>query len=235
MKSILITGATSGIGLSLVEAALAAGYHVIACGRDPSKLDDLPASSALSTLCFDVTDTKHTQQALSTVQADIYVFNAGTCEYVDVNQFDPDLFKRVFNTNFFGVVNGVNAIIKQLNSGTQIVMVDSLARLLPFQKSQAYGASKAALYYFANSLQVDLKSKGVLVQTVSPGFVKTPLTDKNAFSMPMRIESTTAAAHILNGIEKRKSHIRFPWFFSTLLRLLSALPMKLQIKLCQHF
>ena len=193
MKTILITGATSGIGKALAIHAAKEGYRVIACGRNKDALDELSSNSNIDACQFDVTDLEDARRALSAVKFDIAVLNAGTCEYVDIDNFEPDMFRRVFEPNFFGVVNCVDALLPKLQQGDKLVIVDSMARLLPFTKSQAYGASKAALHYFTKSLEVDLHHKGIKVQAVSPGFVETPLTDKNDFEMPMKISVEEAA------------------------------------------
>ncbi|WP_100656326.1 SDR family NAD(P)-dependent oxidoreductase [Alteromonas flava] len=231
-KTILITGATSGIGEALAKLAARRGYAVIACGRNQNKLADLEAIENITTLQFDVTDAKQTQEKLHTIDCDIAVLNAGTCEYVDVDEIEPDMFHRVFAPNFFGVVNCVAALRPNLMRDDQLVIVDSLARLLPFTRSQAYGASKAALYYFTKSLAVDLTPAGVLVQSVSPGFVETPLTDKNDFEMPMKISVEEAVEDLLEGIEKRKGAIYFPTRFSLILRILNLMPAFIQHNLC---
>ena len=152
MKSILITGATSGIGKALAITAANSGYQVIACGRNEDTLRELSKYSNISACQFDVTDLDDTRRALATVKFDIAVLNAGTCEYVDIDDFEPDMFRRVFEPNFFGVVHCVDALLPRLKQGDKLVIVDSMARLLPFTRTQAYGASKAALHYFTKSL-----------------------------------------------------------------------------------
>jgi NAD(P)-dependent dehydrogenase (short-subunit alcohol dehydrogenase family) len=234
MKRIIITGATSGIGKSLVTLCVSQGYKVIACGRNPEQLNQLHISLDVETRCFDVSDSSATRQHLHDTHGDIYVFNAGVCEYVDSNNIDPKMFQRVFSANVLGVVNCISAVRDQLSAGNQLVIVDSLARLLPFTRSQAYGASKAAVHYLTKSLQVDLASSGIEVQSVSPGFVHTPMTQKNDFTMPMKIGAEQAAKQLLKGIEKRRSSIYFPFVFSLIIRMMAWLPMPLQIKLCQR-
>ena len=232
MAIILITGATSGIGEALAKRCANEGHTVIACGRNNEKLAELAQIKNITTCRFDVTDETATKEALAPIKCDIAVLNAGTCEYVDVNNVEPDMFKRVFDANVFGVINVVSALIPVLKSGNKIVFVDSLARLLPFPKSQAYGASKAALNYIAKSFEVDLAYKGIEVQTLSPGFVKTPLTDKNDFPMPMVISAEVAADYMLRGILSTRSSVYFPRRFSLMIRLLNLLPEGLQKKIC---
>ena len=228
MKTILITGATSGIGKALAIHAAKEGYRVIACGRNKDALDELSSNSNIDACQFDVTDLEDARRALSAVKFDIAVLNAGTCEYVDIDDFEPDMFRRVFEPNFFGVVNCVDALLPKLQQGDKLVIVDSMARLLPFTKSQAYGASKAALHYFTKSLEVDLHHKGIKVQAVSPGFVETPLTDKNDFEMPMKISAEEAAQAMLAGIENDKQTVFFPRIFGFILRFMHILPTPLQ-------
>lgn len=233
MKTILITGASSGIGKALAEHAADNNYYVIACGRNQKNLEQLTLHHNISSLTFDVTNLEQTKQALTSVTADIYVFNAGVCEYVDINAFESALFQRVFNANFFGIVHCIEAILPQLKTGNQVVMVDSLARLLPFTRSQAYGASKAALHYLCKSLEVDLKAKNITFQSVSPGFVETPLTQKNDFDMPMKITPQHAAKSLLKGIAQQKRGIYFPFLFALSLRFLNLLPDSWQVALCK--
>ncbi|MDO6693949.1 SDR family NAD(P)-dependent oxidoreductase [Aliiglaciecola sp. 3_MG-2023] len=224
MKTILITGATSGIGKALSLLCANNQYQVIACGRNQVELNKMAVHDNISTLKFDTSDQQQVSEALQNVTMDIAVLNAGVCEYVDIDNFEVNLFKRVFNVNFMGVVNCTAALLKENQPPSQIVIVDSLARLLPFTKSQAYGASKAALHYFTKSMQVDLASKDILVQSASPGFVETPLTDKNDFEMPMKISVEEAAQSFLHGIEQRHSSIYFPKKLSFILRFLNLFP-----------
>ncbi|MEW9798795.1 SDR family NAD(P)-dependent oxidoreductase [Alteromonas sp. CYL-A6] len=231
MKTILITGATSGIGRALALHAADNHYQVIACGRNQSALDDMAQHPNITGCRFDVTDLEDTRQALAAHSPDIAVLNAGTCEYVDLNNFEPEMFRRVFEPNFFGVINCVDALLPSLTAGKQLVIVDSMARLFPFTRAEAYGASKAALYYFTKSLDVDLSRRGVIVQTVSPGFVETPLTDKNDFEMPMIISSEDAAKAMLDGIAGQHRSIFFPSAFGWILRTMSSLPAWLKRRL----
>lgn len=229
MKTILITGATSGIGEALANHAASRGYQVLACGRNEEKLAHLGQHQNIQPVQFDVTDEIATQRALADVRFDIAVLNAGTCEYVDLPEFEPAMFRRVFEVNFFGIINCVHALLPKTHSGSQLVIIDSMARLFPFTRSQAYGASKAAVHYFTQSMKIDLKSRGIIVQSVSPGFVETPLTDKNDFEMPMKITAQEAAEALLMGIEKRQSSIYFPTAFGLILRTLFRLPATLQV------
>lgn len=232
MAIILITGASSGLGESLTKEAVAQGHQVIACGRNTDRLAALATNANVTTLQFDATNEDQTKEALANVKCDIAVLNAGNCEYVDIRHVEPDMFRRVFDINVFGTINVLAALLPNLEKGNKVVFVDSMARLLPFTRSEAYGASKAALHYACKSFEVDLKAHGIAVQSMSPGFVKTPLTDKNDFPMPMAITAQQAARYMLKGILSNKSSVYFPRRFGALIRFLNFLPEGIQRRIC---
>jgi short-subunit dehydrogenase len=110
----------------------------------------------------------------------------------------------------------------------QLAIVSSMAHFFPFTRSEAYGASKAAVSYFVDSLRVDLAQSGISISLIEPGFVDTPLTQKNDFAMPFLVPVTQAASRIYTGLAKGNSRIRFPRRLSLLLKLLSLLPYDLR-------
>ncbi|RUO79252.1 SDR family NAD(P)-dependent oxidoreductase [Pseudidiomarina taiwanensis] len=237
MKRILITGATSGIGKQLAIDYAKLGNEVIACGRNQKALDELVEIGAgrISACQLDVSNAEQTRAALADKTGlDIVILSAGVCEYLDVEQFEAALFERVFEVNIFGAMRCVEAVLPNLAAGSHLVLVGSTARLLPFTRAQAYGGSKAALSYIANSLQVDLAERGIRVQTVSPGFVETPMTDANDFEMPMRVTVDDASKAIRRGIEKNRTDIAFPRVFATVLKLLSLLPQRVQVAISKR-
>ncbi len=232
--TILITGATSGIGKQLALDYAAEGHQVIACGRNTDSLAQLEQAfpEKITGVRLDVTDIAQTAEALSPIKGiKIAILNAGVCEYVSMRSFEAAMFERVYDVNVFGVVRCIEALLPQLLAGSKLVLVGSTARLLPLPRAEAYGSSKAALNYIARSLQVDLKRRGIAVQTVSPGFVETPMTDVNDFPMPMRVSVEYAARKIRLGIEKNRTDITFPTLFGWLLKLLSRLPQRWQVAL----
>ncbi len=161
MMTVLITGASSGIGAGLAKSFAADGHLVIACGRDASRLAALQQLSPnISVRLFDMTDRDACRQALTGCFADLIILCAGTCEYLDHGQVDAALVERVMATNFLGPVNCLAALQTQLEAGDRVVLVSSMAHWLPFPRAEAYGASKAALSWFANSLRLDWESKG---------------------------------------------------------------------------
>ncbi|PKI14844.1 SDR family NAD(P)-dependent oxidoreductase [Colwellia sp. 12G3] len=227
-KTVLITGATSGIGLALFEKYAMEGANVIACGRNQEKLADLH-SSAFKTFCFDITQPTQIASAAEDIKAlDLLILNAGDCRYIDdAKNFDGELFSDIINTNLSSLGALLQYFLPKMQKGGQVVFVSSSATILPFPRSEAYGASKAGMDYLANSLRLDLVEHGIGVTLVHPGFVSTPLTDKNNFTMPFLLTSEAAAKRIFIGIEKRKNYLQFPKRMTFIMTFFSFLPSSL--------
>jgi short-subunit dehydrogenase len=227
-KTILITGATSGIGLALFHKYTERGDKVIACGRDANKLVKL-ADKAYKTCLFDITKPEQIEMETMNVDAlDLVILNAGDCRYIeDAKHFDGKLFADIISTNLTSLGSLLEFLLPKVNAGGHVVFVSSSATIVPFPKSEAYGASKAGMDYLANSLRIDLASENIDVTLVHPGFVKTPLTDKNTFNMPFLITSDEAARRIVVGVNKRKQYLHFPKRLTLLLKLFSFLPSSL--------
>lgn len=225
-KTVLITGATSGIGLALAKEYTARGDRVIGCGRNKEKLASY-ASCYFQTCQFDITNNHDIAKATTEVKSlDILILNAGDCLYIDdVQDFDSDAFSKVINTNLTALGALLKYLLPKVKAGGQVVFVSSSSTILPFPRAEAYGASKAGVDYLANSLRLDLVNRRIAVTLVHPGFIKTPLTDKNTFDMPFLLSSEQAAQRILSGVDKRKRYLHFPKRLTLLLKLLSLLPM----------
>lgn len=229
MKHVVITGASSGIGQQLALDYAAEGWQVTACGRDETRLVALSAHDpAIVTRHFDITDLSATRKALAQCPADLVILCAGTCEYLDNGVVEAERVARVLNTNFLGPINCLDVLLPQLLPGSRIALVGSTASLIPMSRAEAYGASKAALAYFARSLTVDLAKYDINVSLILPGFVATPLTDRNDFAMPMIITPKQASHYIRRGLAKGAAEIAFPPLFAALLRLTALLPQALQ-------
>ncbi len=228
MKQVLITGATSGIGEQLARDYAAQGWRVFACGRSQAKLSELQASHGnITGLQFDVTDSKQIKTAAQSIEGklDLLVLNAGNCEYIDDPiKFDGALFERIVQVNLVSLGYCLEHLLPKIPAGGQLAIVSSSAAYLPFPRASAYGSTKAAASYLAKTLGVELAKHGIDVSLVSPGFVKTPLTDKNDFEMPMRVSVNFASKAIIDGLAKRKREIHFPKLFTYFLKLLAALP-----------
>ncbi len=227
-KVVVITGATSGIGLALYKLYSEQGYEVITCGRNKEKLKAL-TPKASKTLTFDVNDSNAVALAAKEVKhIDLLILNAGTCLYIDdAKQFDGEIFREVINTNLLALGALLENFLPLVNSGGQLAFISSSATILPFSRAEAYGASKAGIDYLANSLRGDLAKDHIEVTLIHPGFVKTPLTDKNNFSMPFLLTAEQASQRIYQGINQRKKYLHFPKRLTMLLKLLAFLPQSL--------
>ncbi|MBB1269317.1 SDR family NAD(P)-dependent oxidoreductase [Shewanella sp. SR44-3] len=224
---IMITGATSGIGKALTLAYAQAGHQVIACGRNEQKLIELSAMAVgIEYLCFDLTDfDSYPALTLAQGQLDLLILNAGDCEYIDdALAFDAKRFEKIININLVSVGYCLQAWLANIKPTGRLVLISSSAQYLPLSRAEAYGASKAALTYLGRTLAIDLAKHNISVTVVHPGFVDTPLTKRNRFTMPMIITSEQAATNIILGLEKGQSEIAFPKLFIFIIRSLAVLP-----------
>lgn len=233
---IWLTGATSGIGEALAHRLIDDGHSLVVSGRRQDALDSLVdrAPDRVRAAAVDTTDPEalaDTGVALDDAgPMDLAILNAGTCEYLDVYHFDSQLIGRNIETNVMGTVRCIEQALprlrhtRSLGRKAGLVIVGSSAWWFPFTRAEGYGASKAALAYLAQSLRADLAREGIDVFLVSPGFVKTPLTDRNDFPMPFLIQPEDAAARIVQGLQKGRHSIEFPRRFTWTIRLLGNLP-----------
>lgn len=228
MPKVLITGATSGIGEELTKLYAQQDWQVIACGRNLQKLHELQKYLPnIEQLSFDITESAQIAEAADSLVSslDVVILNAGECEYIeDPMHFDSALFERIMRVNLLSVGYCLEYFLPKIRRGGRLAIVSSSASYLPLPKASAYGASKSAVNYLANTLRLELKKFEVGVSLICPGFVKTPLTDKNNFAMPMRVSADFAAKSIYFDIEAGKDEIHFPHAFTQILKLLSILP-----------
>jgi len=235
-QRIWLTGATSGIGKALAERLLDDGHQVVLSARSDDKLAALCQGRDNATaLALDISDREAVQAAGQRIEAElgglnVTLFNAGTCEYLDARDFDMALVERVFTPNLYGTLYCVEAALPLLRAARRegrpalLAATSSASAYLPLPRAEAYGASKAALSYFLESLRLDLAAEGIGVSVIHPGFVKTPLTEKNDFPMPMQVSAEQAADAILKGLAKGRRDIHFPKRFTYIVKLLGILP-----------
>lgn len=240
MKRIWLTGASSGIGAALAEILLNQGHLLAVSARNAQALETLHAAFPQQVLALpgDLTDPLQVQAIGEQIgqvwgYLDQVILNAGTCEYLDAGHFEANMIERVMRANVFSAAYCVEAALPLLRKVKRphLVAVCSSVTYLPLPRAEAYGASKAAMRYLFQSLRIDVAHEGIDVTVVSPGFVDTPLTQHNDFPMPMRWPVNKAATYIATRLDKRPLEIAFPGPFIAVLRLLAALPQRLQLAL----
>jgi short-subunit dehydrogenase len=211
-----VTGASSGIGAALARELAHRGASVAVSARNVEKLREVSGDRML-VVPVDVTDRAATVAAGGTVRAalgglDVAVLNAGTWSRFHVEHWDSGAFADQLQTNLMGTIHALEAVVPtMLEAGRgRIVGTASVAGYRGIPGAEAYGATKAALLNLFESLRGSLGPRGIVVQTVAPGFVKTPMTDRNTFPMPFMVSPEEAARAIVDGMAKDKAEIVFP-------------------------
>ena len=222
---ILITGATSGIGKQLAKDYLLADHHVYAVGRDDEALAELKALGA-ETIDLDLMDREKVIEAFEKIDnVDLAICGAGMCEYLDMPNFDSSVFMKVMSVNMGTLSYAIEGVLpKLIASKGRLVGIGSASAYVPFARAEAYGSSKAAIHYLMKTLQISLAPHDVSVSLVVPGFVETPMTKQNDFSMPFIQTPAQASKAIRDGIESGYDVIEFPKKLTMPLKALGTLP-----------
>ena len=239
-KKVWITGASSGIGKSLAIKFANEGWDVAASARRENLLQDLNSENQdIYSFPLDVKDSLNTKKVFNNIiekfgAIDICVFCTGIHDPIADRKIDIVKIKEIMEINFFGTLNCINAVteyFKEKKSG-QISIVASLAGYRGLPGASGYSASKAALINLTESLYFYFKRFNVRVSLINPGFIKTPMTDKNDFPMPMIETVEFAAEKMFKGLTKKNSfEITFPKAFSFILLILKILPNWLYFKI----
>ncbi len=233
MKNIWITGASSGIGKALAIKFANEGWQVAASARRENLLKELSNQySNIQSFPLDVTDSDKCKSVFKDIvekfeNIEICVFGTGIHDPQSEKKFNLEKIKKIMEVNFFGTMNSINSVydyFAQRKVG-QISIISSVAGYRGLPAAGAYCASKSALTSFAESLHFEMKKKNVRVSLISPGFIKTPMTDQNDFPMPMIKSPEFAADQIYNGLIKKSGfEIHFPKVFTFFMKFLRILP-----------
>jgi short-subunit dehydrogenase len=221
-KKIILTGGSSGIGYQLSKKLLIEGCFLAVLARRKDRLDKLTeetigSGGKLITYQCDVTDKNRINEVITQIMKamggiDIAILNSGVGRPEGINDFKAENAEAIFNTNVLGIVNCIEALIPiflKQKSGV-IAGVSSLADNRGYSRSGFYSGSKAAVTRILESLSTEMKSHGIKVVTIKPGFVKSEMTAKNNFKMPLLMEADKAAEIIVKGLKKEKRIIQFP-------------------------
>ena len=241
-KVIWITGASSGIGRSLALKFANEGWVVAASARRQDLLKELNSvNQNIHSFPLDVTNIDQCKTVFKSIiekfkDVEISVFGTGIHDPRSEKSFNLEKIREITEVNYFGTLNCINAVYdyyKNKESG-QISIVSSVAGYRGLPAAGAYCASKSALSSFAESLYFEMKRRNVRVSLVCPGFIKTPMTDKNDFPMPMIKSPEFAADQMYTGLIKKTGfEIHFPKAFTFLMKFLKILPNSIYFKIVE--
>lgn len=233
-KTAWIIGASSGIGKALAELLARNNWRVAISSRSAERLNAIAENDPnIFAYPLDLTDKESIELAKNGILKDLgsidtLFLNAGDYTPMPLDEFDPDLFDNLMAINFHGTVNGLNTLLpymKERKSG-EIYITGSLAGYRGLPKAAPYNASKAAVMSLAESLHLELKQHGITLRLISPGFVESPLTNKNDFDMPFIISPEKAADYIYKELNTSNFEIRFPKRFAWIMNTLRIVPYK---------
>ncbi len=234
IKSLVISGASSGIGLALARHYLERGATVAAFARRGELLQALAAEFPDKVFCYalDVRDAPAIQRAAADFIAragvpDIVIANAGVSrgtltEYVE----DEEVFQNVMDINVLGMVKTFQPFLAAMRAAKRgtLVGIASVAGFRGLPGSGAYSASKAAAISYMESLRVEMYGSGVKAVTICPGYIKTPMTDINTYPMPFILDADVAAKRMARVIERGTSFAVVPWQMGVVGWLMRRLP-----------
>lgn len=232
---IFITGASSGLGKAMALSFAKKGVLLFLSARNKERLNNVALmcenkGAQVRQFIFDIRDALQTKQVIDKIseqhKLDLAIVNAGVSINSLITQEDEDPVRTLFNTNINGVINTTLPIIdifKKQGFG-HLCLISSIAGFRGLPNCPAYSASKNFVKSWGEALFGALKKKNICVTTVCPGFITTPLTDKNKFYMPFKMSAEKAAEIIKKGLEKKKCFITFPYRLSVLVWFASILP-----------
>lgn len=243
-KIVWIVGSSSGIGAALAKKLASEGAIIALSSRSESKLKEVKKSLTTKghkIYPLDVTDTDKVGKIAIKVKKDFnridsVIFMAASYSPNNGYEKDINLVKQIVDVNFNGALNLVHStlpILKKQKEG-QIAICASVAGYRGLPGGQPYCATKAALINFTESLCIENKKHGIDIKVINPGFVETPLTDKNKFEMPCIIKAEEAAERISKGLKSNSFEIHFPKRFTYFLKFLQILPNWLYLKIMRQ-
>ena len=238
-QRVWLLGASSGIGAALGQLLLARGARVACSARNHERLanvaGDAPGALLLTCDAADETSVRAAWDALLAAWGgvDVAIYLAGDYLPMRAWQLDTVKARHMIEVNFTGAVSFAACVVPQLlkQEAGQIAFVASVAGYRGLPRSLIYGPTKAALINFAESLYLDLAPKGIGVRVINPGFVATPLTAQNDFSMPALLTPEAAALATVTGFAGTAFEIDYPKRFTRVMKLLAHLPYRLYFPL----
>jgi NAD(P)-dependent dehydrogenase (short-subunit alcohol dehydrogenase family) len=227
-----ITGASSGIGRGLALRLAAAGWTVVASARSAAELQSMASGNdGIRAAPLDATGEAAVMQTVADIERQVApialaVLNAGTHLPVRAASLAVADFRRLIDINLLGTVNCLAAVLPPMlaRKRGQIAVVASVAGYRGLPTAAAYGMTKAGLIVMAEALKPELDALGIKLQIVNPGFVRTPLTERNAFAMPFIMDLDDAVEAFYRGLQGPRFEIVFPRTLAYLMKVLRLLP-----------
>ncbi len=243
-KTICITGASSGIGEALAIHYAKEKHHLILNGTNKERLIDVSKKcedlgASISSKIINVCDQQEMASWLlkedQKTPIDIVIANAGISSGtsdIKENELMPQI-RKIYDVNITGVLNTIEPIVTNMikRKSGQVALMSSMAAYAPWPGAPAYASSKTTMLYLGHSLRGTLKPYNIKVSVISPGFVKSRITDKNKFPMPFFKKADYAAQKIAVGLENNRTTIAFPLPTYVFSLILGALPHSLSILL----
>lgn len=232
----VITGASSGIGWALARALAAEGCKVGLTARRREPLADLVGQIEKTGGCaaFAVADVAEREQIIAAIHdlaarlgpIDLLIANAGVGAPTIVEPFNISDIEKMFRVNVLGMIYSLEAVLPQMLERRRghLAAISSLAAYKGLPGESGYTSSKAAVNVFIDGLRVQLRSKGIAVTTICPGFVLTPMTEVNEFKMPGLLTAEAAARRIVRALKRKRKVYNFPWQMALLMKLLRWAP-----------
>jgi short-subunit dehydrogenase len=236
-STILITGATGGIGTAMARSYARPGRTLILHGRDASRLGSLvrecqAQGARVRGATFDLRDSAASVAALRSLsidhEIDLAIVNAGVTrsigEGAEVERWE--VAREVLAVNLDGAIATIAGVLPEMRrrGGGQIALMSSLAAYVGLPDTPIYCASKAALKAYGEALRGWLAPRGIEVNVIMPGFVRTPMNEHSGRAMPFRMTPEEAAVRIRRGLERNRARIAFPRRLASVTWLLSVLP-----------
>lgn len=237
-----LIGASSGIGAALADALARRGVRLAISARDEAALRRVaaatPGVTPMHVVPLDVTDAAafargHEVASAALGGIDLLIYSAGTWARTSVHAYDTAAIEHAIAVNLTGLTRAVGLVLPEMRArgAGRIVGIASVAGYRGIPGAEGYSATKAGAIAFLEALRVDLAPRGIAVTTVNPGFVRTPLTDRNDFPMPFLMESEEAARRIVRGLERHDREIHFPLRLTLPMKLVRLLPAALYERL----
>lgn len=230
-KTAVITGASSGIGWELAKVLAGEGARVGLVARRKDRLDALAdeirrGGGAAAARAADVGDREQTVEAIRELAGelgpvDLLVAAAGVGTPTEIEPPNTPDVEQMFRVNVLGVVYAIEAVLPEMlrRGSGHLAAISSIAAYKGLPRESGYCASKAAVNSYMEGLRLQLRSRGIAVTTICPGFVKTPMTEHHQFHMPWLLEADDAARRIARALKNKRKVYNFPWQMALCMRL----------------